>query len=44
VIYLTGTTHPGAASLLDKLNKRVLLYAGLALVPIVLFVLMLVRR
>ena len=32
----------GAASLLDKVNKRVLLYAGLALVPIVLFVLMLV--
>jgi serine/threonine protein kinase len=32
----------GAASLLDKLNKRMLLYAGLALVPIVLFVLMLV--
>ena len=32
----------GAASLLDKVNKRMLLYAGLALVPIVLFVLMLV--
>jgi len=31
----------GAASLLDKVNKRMLLYAGLALVPIVLFVLML---
>jgi serine/threonine protein kinase len=32
----------GPASLLDSINKRVLLYAGLALVPIVLFVLMLV--
>jgi serine/threonine-protein kinase len=32
----------GAASLLDKINKRVLLYAGLALVPIVLFALMLI--
>ncbi len=31
----------GAASLLDKVNKRMLLYAGLALVPIVLFVVML---
>lgn len=32
----------GAASLFDKINKRVLLYAGLALVPIVLFGLMLI--
>ena len=32
----------GAASLLDKINKRTLLYAGLALVPIVLFGLMLI--
>ncbi len=32
----------GAASLLHKVNKRVLLYAGLALVPIVLFGLMLI--
>ena len=32
----------GAASLLDRVNKRVLLYAGLALVPIVLFGLMLI--
>jgi len=32
----------GPASLLDRINKRVLLYAGLALVPIVLFGLMLV--
>ena len=32
----------GRASLLDKVNKRALLYAGLALVPIVLFGLMLV--
>ena len=31
----------GPASLLDRINKRVLLYAGLALVPIVLFGLML---
>src|SRR6266702_4308204 len=31
----------GPRSLLDKLNKRVLLYAGLALVPVVLFALML---
>jgi serine/threonine-protein kinase len=36
----------GPASLLGKVNKRVLLYAGLALVPIVLFwlMLMLARR
>ena len=36
----------GAASLLAKINKRVLLYAGLVLVPIVLFglMLMLARR
>src|ERR1700757_3293935 len=32
----------GAASLLDRINKRILLYAGLVLVPIVLFVLMLI--
>jgi len=32
----------GAASLFDRINKRVLLYAGLALVPIVLFGLMLI--
>jgi serine/threonine protein kinase len=32
----------GPASLLDRINKRALLYAGLALVPIVLFGLMLV--
>jgi len=32
----------GPASLFDRLNKRVLLYAGLALVPIVLFGLMLI--
>jgi eukaryotic-like serine/threonine-protein kinase len=34
-------TRRGPASLLDRVNKRVLLYAGLALVPIVLFGLML---
>ena len=32
----------GRASLLDRINKRVLLYAGLALVPVLLFGLMLV--
>ena len=32
----------GAATLLDKIDKRTLLYAGLALVPIVLFGLMLI--
>jgi serine/threonine-protein kinase len=31
----------GPASLFDKINKRMLLYAGLALVPIVIFALML---
>ena len=36
----------GAASLLDRVNKRMLLYAGLALVPVLLFglMLMLARR
>jgi len=39
-----GFRHPrrGPRSLLGRLNKRVLLYAGLALVPVVLFALMLV--
>ena len=32
----------GPRSMFDRINKRVLLYAGLALVPLVLFVLMLV--
>jgi serine/threonine-protein kinase len=32
----------GPASILDRINKRALLYAGLALVPIVLFGLMLI--
>jgi hypothetical protein len=32
----------GPRSLLDRLNKRFLLYAGLVLVPVVLFVLMLI--